>query len=158
MLEELPEKHTFELEDQISLQINWLLNCLKTPKIHPNHNTHQVLPGMLLIPTSQIVLFHKCPLSCPASEKQRRGSECSHVTSSTQPPFSSPNPQITVTTSHSSNPWMPTCWGITYTHYLIELYNNPAVKKLLSLFYDGEKWSSKRMRNGLTELLLMWNS
>lgn len=53
------------------------------------------------------------PIILPSRWKTR-GSECSHVTSSVQAPFSSPNPQISVTTSHSSNFWMPTCWGITH--------------------------------------------
>lgn len=66
MLEELPEKHTYlTLEDQIPLQINRLLNCLKKKKkVYENKKLIPIIvtptkycPGMLLIPTSQTVLI-----------------------------------------------------------------------------------------------------
>lgn len=43
--------------------------------------------------------------------------------------------------------WEPTtCWAL-HIRYLTELYNNSVVKKLLSLFHRGEKWSSKTVKS-----------
>ena len=79
-MEELPEKHTYlTLENQIPLQI------YKTAKLHLKRKTRKwkqkklipitvtstkYCPGMLLIPTSQTVLIHKCPLTCLRDERQ----------------------------------------------------------------------------------------
>lgn len=46
----------------------------------------------------------------------------------------------------------PTLWcflpaGALHILYVIKLYNNPVMKKLIPLFYSQEKWNSKRVRN-----------
>lgn len=104
---------------------------------------------MLLIPTSQTILIQKCSLTCPADGTQRTDFQCSDVTSFVQPPYCS---QISIrkTNYSAATLWCPLPAGALHTHYVIKLYNNPVMKKLLPPYFTVKRNETQRwVRNFL---------